>query len=195
MQSPWDFALVFSALTQRPPAIAGICGAIAINCTLPGAGFITYQQTLSNCSMKNKNLRKAILCCSALALAGFGIISSPGLAGPSLAPLALQDPPHEDCVGHSSQDDLGNWRPLSCRTADCNDPCSAGMETLSPGHELWWCECQDSGEPVCCHTQQRRIDGLWQEPEGYGPCYSTNGGCPTGGCNGSPEEGFYCHDI
>jgi hypothetical protein len=114
-------------------------------------------------------------------------------AGASL-PVAPQDVQAGlECRGIQALADDGSQLAMTCVNKGCDDPCTHGSSVLSPGHVLYWCECADSGETPCCHTQQRKIEGEWQEPEGFGSCAGgTNAGCPPGTCEGNPDDGWAC---
>ncbi|MAF67041.1 MAG: hypothetical protein CMJ84_15460 [Planctomycetes bacterium] len=81
------------------------------------------------------------------------------------------------------------WPRMQCRNLSCGTSCSLDSMQLDVNAELWWCECDPSGEPSCCHTIQKKIDGEWQQPTGWGPCRS---GCGGDSCSGNAGDGFEC---
>ncbi len=82
---------------------------------------------------------------------------------------------------------------MTCENISCSSPCEPSYVDLTETTRLFYCPCGVDTEPLCCHTQQRRVNGVFLAPEGNGPCKSTNAQCPAGSCTGTAATGFWCH--
>lgn len=84
----------------------------------------------------------------------------------------------------------GPYPEMTCVNVSCGGSCSLDGMELSADTWVYWCECDPSGEPDCCHTIQKKINGEYQAPTGWGICRGALG-CP-GSCTGNAFAGFKC---
>jgi hypothetical protein len=105
------------------------------------------------------------------------------------ASSSLQPALSNDCNG-VWQEDVDPYDPMECHNVSCSESCSMGSQVLSPDTTVYWCQCGTAGgEPTCCHTIQKTINGQWQQPTGWGTC---SGSCGGGDCRGGSSTGFSC---
>lgn len=86
----------------------------------------------------------------------------------------------------------GPYPEMTCVDNSCANSCSIDSMQLDTNAFVYWCECDPAGEPTCCHTIQKKIDGIYQVPTGWGSC-RVSYGCGGGDCVGSAMAGFSCH--
>ncbi len=85
----------------------------------------------------------------------------------------------------------GPYPEMTCVNSGSVNSCSIDSMQLDTNTVLYWCECDPAGEPTCCHTIQKKIDGYYQVPTGWGSCRVAYG-CGGGDCVGNAMVGFSC---
>lgn len=106
-----------------------------------------------------------------------------------VAASSLQIAHSNECNG-IWQEDSDPYSQMECANNSCSGDCCLGFEELSPDTTVYWCQCGcGGGEPNCCHTIQKIINGEWQQPTGSGTCA---GSCGPGSCREGNSTGFAC---
>lgn len=99
------------------------------------------------------------------------------------------------CNGHYEDEpiDPPPWPKMKCKTISCSNPCPEDPteHPLGGGVILYYCQCDEEGEPTCCHTVQRKVDGEFEEPTWAGACRAS-GTCSPTPCTGTNFKGYTC---